>query len=125
MIKYQNVLIYFSGDTAIGPHFKEINEMFGRGPDLFIVGIGPQKPYELMRTAHLDGIQAMDMANNYLKPVKITPMHFGTFPLGIKADKSDIEVMLEAADNKEDILILEVGGRLDWDGKEFKKAIYE
>ena len=125
MIKTGNILIYYGGDSAIGPHFKEINELFGRGPDLFLVGIGPKMPDEIMRTAHMDGTEAVDMSKNYLKPVKCTPMHYGTFPLGAPHNKTDLQIFQEAveAENYGDkVIILDIGGRIEWNGSEFIKT---
>ena len=119
----EGVLIYYSGDTAIGPHFKIVNELFGRGPDLFIVGIGPQEPKTMMRAVHLDGPQAIEMAK-ILDCVRMTPMHYGTFPLGVRPDISDLQLLLNAYsdEQKEKLIVLDVGGRIDWNGTTFEKG---
>ena len=125
MMKTNDVLIYYGGDSAIGPHFKEINELFGRGPDLFLVGIGPKMPDEVMRSAHLDGNEAVDMSKNYLKPVKCSPMHYGTFPLGAPHTKTDLEIFIEAVEREQygdHVILLDVGGRIEYNGTEFVKA---
>jgi L-ascorbate metabolism protein UlaG (beta-lactamase superfamily) len=55
MIEVDNILIYFPGDTAIGPHFQEIHRFFGRSIDLFFGPIGPQEPKNVMRANHING----------------------------------------------------------------------
>ena len=122
MVESKNILIYYSGDTAVGPHFKDINNMFGRGPDLFIVGIGPQLPTRMMRAVHLDGPDALKMAKE-LSAVKITPMHYGTFPLGVRPEVSDLQLMLNACteEEREKLIVLDVGGMLEWNGTTFVK----
>lgn len=120
MIRCDNVLIYYTGDTAIGPHFKEIYEMFGRGPDLMLVGIGPLNPRSVMRSVHLDGKEALDMARD-IHAVKISPIHYETFPLGSKTDITDLQFLLNSCTEKdrENVLVLPVGGRTDWNGEQF------
>ena len=122
MIKYGDVLIYYGGDSAVGPHFAEINQLFGRGPDLFLVGIGPKEPDQIMRHAHLDGEEAVKMSKEYLKPVKCSPMHYATFPLGSYCPKTDLTIFKEAVEVEEygdHVLIPDLGGRLQWNGTEF------
>ena len=123
MIRKDNVLIYYSGDTAVGPHFKEAYEIFGRGPDLMLVGIGPQNPQAMMRSVHLDGKGAVDMAKD-IHAVKISPIHYGTFPLGAKTDITDLQCLINSCteEEREDILVLPVGGRIDWNGEKFAVA---
>lgn len=120
MISNNNVSIYYTGDTAIGPLFKEIHDFYGKGPDLFIVGIGPQEHPEMMRSVHMNGKDAWDMCE-YLQPKKVVPMHYGTFALGGCPVKTDLEVFREHAD-PEKILVNDIGGRLDWNGEVFVKA---
>jgi N-acyl-phosphatidylethanolamine-hydrolysing phospholipase D len=123
MIESENILIYYSGDTAVGPHFKEINKIYGRGPDLFIVGIGPQLPTRMMRAVHLDGPDALKMAKE-IGAVKITPMHYGTFPLGVRPEVTDLQLMLDACtdEEREKLLVIEIGGIIEWNGSTFIKV---
>lgn len=119
-INYQGCNIYYTGDTAIGPHFKEVKETLGKGPDLFIVGIGPQDPPEMMRAVHMDGKDAWDMAK-LLEPARVVPMHYGTFPLGHRPAKTDLELYNEHAEPEKSIVI-DIGGRVDWNGQVFVKG---
>ena len=123
MIQKDNCLIYYSGDTAIGPHFKEIFDFYGKGPDLFIVGIGPQNPPQVMRSVHLDGKEAIEMSH-IIHAVKTTPMHYATFPLGTSTEISDLQLLLDNSteEDRNNLIVLDVGGRIDWNGEKFEKA---
>ncbi|EAY04507.1 Zn-dependent hydrolase of beta-lactamase, putative [Trichomonas vaginalis G3] len=120
MITSGNCSIYYTGDTAIGPHFKEIKETLGRGPDLFIVGIGPQNPPEMMRAVHMDGKDTREMAK-LLEPVRVVPMHYGTFPLGFETEKTDLQIFMDHAE-PEKAIVIDIGGRVDWNGQVFVKG---
>ncbi|EAY07612.1 Zn-dependent hydrolase of beta-lactamase, putative [Trichomonas vaginalis G3] len=120
LIEHENVKIYFTGDTAVGPHFAEIKETIGRGPDLMIAGIGPTVPRETMRVVHMDGKDAWDMAKA-IGAAKLTPIHYGTFPLGRKTTKSDLDIFMEKAEAGKS-LVINTGGRIDWNGSEFVVA---
>ena len=123
MIKHENCLIYYSADTAIGPHFNEIYQFYGRGPDLFLVGIGPQEPAKTMRSVHLDGKEAIEMAH-ILHTVKTSPMHYATFPLGTRPAVSDLQFLLNHCndEDRQNLIVLDIGGRIDWNGQTFEKA---
>lgn len=64
-------IIYYPGDTAIGPHFKEVYDFIAssvdtasnepRRIDLTLMPIGPQEPHQIMRVFHVDPKEAFDM----------------------------------------------------------------
>lgn len=121
-IKYHNVIIYYSGDTAVGNQFKEVKDTLGH-VDYLLAGIGPQDPSFMMRQIHLDGKEALEMMRQ-CGAKKFTPVHYQTFPLGYKSKKSDLEFMREGIrDGEEDRVIeLSVGGMAEWNGNEFVKV---
>lgn len=114
----QKIDIYFPGDTAVGPHFKEIKNTLDKQVDLVLMPIGPIEPYNFMRAIHLDPKDAYEM-NKELGARKAIPIHYGTFALGVKGTKTDLEMLKEdwKDDNIDKII---VGDFVEWNGTEFK-----
>ena len=71
--------IYFAGDTAYGPFFREIA---GRaGPiDVALLPIGAYEPRWFMSVVHMDPAEAVQ-AHLELEATLSVAMHFGTFQL--------------------------------------------
>lgn len=70
--------IFFAGDSAYAPHFKDIGEMFA--PDICLMPIGAYKPSYIMKTNHMDPGEAVQAFHD-LKGQTFIPMHYGTFDL--------------------------------------------
>ena len=119
LIEYENISIYFPGDTAIGPHFAEIRQLTNRDIDLFLAPIGPQNPVEMMRSIHLDGHEAK-WAADVLGAKAVVPIHYGTFPLGLTVEHPD-EVLIQESfvDESDRLFVIPVGGCVMWDGVKF------
>lgn len=117
LLKYNNVTIFYPGDTAIGPHFTEIREDNGAPIDLALMPIGPQNPQQMMRAVHLDPKEAYEMSLN-LEAKDCIPIHYGTFPLGTAVEISDVE-LLRKEWKKDNIHILPAGGFMEWNGERF------
>lgn len=71
---------YFAGDTALGPHFREIRERFGP-MRLALLPIGAFRPVWFMARVHLSPQDALE-ADRALEAGTAVGMHFGTFHLG-------------------------------------------
>lgn len=120
-------VIYFPGDTAIGPHFSELHDFVAsniksisdepRTVDLAMLPIAPQEPCEVMRSVHLDPPDAYEM-QKLLKAKQVFPIHYGTFPMGRKPEIPDIELMQKVWE-EDNLHILNIGEYMEWNGKEF------
>ena len=82
--------IYFAGDTAMGGHFKEIKERFGKFR-LALLPIGAYLPGWFMHPVHLSPAEAVRV-HQLLQPDVSVAIHFGTFALG---DDGEVEPVHE------------------------------
>lgn len=112
------IKIYFPGDSAIGPHFKEINNTFG-DIDLAMMPIGPQEPSDTMKAVHMDPKDAYEMSLD-LGAKKVFPIHYGTFPLGLEPKIDDITLLKNCWKN-DTLSVINVGEFMEWNGNEFIK----
>ena len=84
-------VVYFAGDTGMGPHFRQIRERFGP-PRLALLPIGAYLPRWFMHPIHIDPAQAAD-AHRILGASRSVGMHFGTFALADEGmDQAPIEL---------------------------------
>lgn len=79
VIKTAKQTIYFAGDTAQGPHFRQIRERLG-APTFAMIPIGAFKPEWFMEPVHLSPEQAVK-AFQELNADQAMAIHFGTFQL--------------------------------------------
>ncbi len=73
-------VIYFAGDTGLGPHFGEVRRRFGP-PRLALLPIGAYLPRWFMGPNHMSPADAAE-AHRLLGAERSRAIHFGTFPLG-------------------------------------------
>lgn len=73
--------IFFAGDTAYSPHFKDIRNRRSEVLDLAIMPVGAFKPRWFMKAAHTNPEEALQ-ASADLKAKRMVPVHWGTFELG-------------------------------------------
>lgn len=72
--------VYFSGDTAMGPHFDLVRQRFGH-IRLALLPIGAYLPRWFMKPVHISPADAI-AAHKILGASTSVAIHFGTFPLG-------------------------------------------
>lgn len=71
--------LFFSGDTTLGPVFREIGEKLGPF-DLSFIGIGAYEPASIMRGSHTTPEQAAQLARD-IRAKRMVGMHWGTVRL--------------------------------------------
>jgi L-ascorbate metabolism protein UlaG (beta-lactamase superfamily) len=106
MIESPGRLVYFAGDTAFGPHFAQIREMFGP-PELALLPIGAYQPRWFMSPVHMAPEEAVK-AHEILGAKTSIAIHHGTFQLaddGIDTPKKE----LIACPKDESFVILDNG----------------
>src|SRR5678815_4194355 len=79
MIQVDDRRIFFAGDSAYAPFFREVRER--RGPiDLALIPIGAYEPRWFMHVVHMNPAEAVQAHLDLGAPPSIG-MHFGTFQL--------------------------------------------
>lgn len=79
VIQSSNLKLFFGGDSAYGPFFKEIYNRFG-AMDVSIIPIGAYEPQWFMKDQHLNPEEAVQVHLDLKSRLSIGT-HFGTFPL--------------------------------------------
>jgi len=79
MIAVAGRRIYFAGDTAYAPIFRDIRQRLG-APDVSLIPIGAYEPRWFMRSVHMNPAEAVQ-AHMELESRESIAMHFGTFQL--------------------------------------------
>lgn len=74
-----DVRIFFAGDTAYAPFFRDVRQRFGR-IDLALLPIGAYEPRWFMQAVHMNPAEAVQ-AHMDLGAAESVGMHFGTFQL--------------------------------------------
>ena len=95
LIKADDRLIYFAGDTSYADHFEQIEQRFGP-VDIALVPIGAYKPAYLMAQSHVNPHEAAK-AVNVLRAGHIVPMHYGTFDLSDEPASEPLRQLTEVA----------------------------
>lgn len=117
LLEYHDIMVYFPGDTSLGPHFPELTDFIDRRPiHLVTMPIGPSGPPEIMRMSHLDPKDAYDMSM-MINAKKVVPIHWGTFPLGLPPPIPDIDAVeaeFRTTNHSNLLYRLKVGGALQY-----------
>lgn len=71
--------VYFAGDTAYGPHFRDIAARHG-APDVSLLPIGAYEPAWFMREQHMHPGEAVQAHEDLGSPLSVAT-HHGTFRL--------------------------------------------
>ena len=95
LIRANDKLIYFAGDTAYADHFEAIEERFGP-LDIVLMPIGAYKPAFMMSKSHVNPHEAAK-AVNVLRAGHIVPMHYGTFDLSDEPASEPLRQLTEVA----------------------------
>jgi len=110
VIEGKSKTIWFGGDSAYSPHFKEVGTFFPN-IDLALIGIGAYKPEWFMQSAHTSPQQAWQGFEES-GARQLLPMHYGTYdlsdePMGEPA--RFISACAKTADRVEDLVMPKVG----------------
>jgi L-ascorbate metabolism protein UlaG (beta-lactamase superfamily) len=95
VLKTQNTMLYFAGDTGLNTHFEEIQEVFGP-MDICIMPVGAYRPSFMMQKSHLNPHEAVK-AFNHLRGGTFIPMHYGTFDLSDEPPSEPVRLLQEIA----------------------------
>lgn len=79
LFEYQGFKLYFGGDSAMGPVFRQTGHKYGP-IDLALIGIGAYSPRKLLRSVHASPEEAVEMAKA-IGAKAILGMHWGTIEL--------------------------------------------
>ena len=86
--------IFFAGDTAYGPFFRDIRRRLGP-IDLALLPIGAYEPRWFMKAVHMNPAEAVQ-AHLDLEPSESVGMHFGTFQLTTEGIDEPLRALDEA-----------------------------
>ncbi len=107
ILKHGGFSVYFAGDSAAGPHFKEIGERYDI--DVALMPIGAYRPEFIMKHNHLNPQEAYD-AFKQLRAKLMIPMHYGTFKLSDEPLDEPLQWMRRIAEkHQEKILFIRPG----------------
>jgi L-ascorbate metabolism protein UlaG (beta-lactamase superfamily) len=79
LFEYNGYKVYFGGDSAMGPVFRQTGHKYGP-IDLALIGIGAYAPRKLLRSVHACPEEAIEMAQA-IGAKKVLGMHWGTIEL--------------------------------------------
>ena len=91
MLRTEHGQVLFAGDSAAGPHWREIRDRLG-APDVALLPIGAYEPRWFMAAAHMNPAEAVD-AHQDLQSRQSIGMHFGTFQLTDEAVQAPLEAL--------------------------------
>src|SRR5262249_1612312 len=86
--------IYFAGDTAYAPFFRDVRQRLGP-IDLALLPIGAYEPRWFMRVVHMNPAEAVQ-AHLDLEAERSLGMHFGTFRLTTEGIDEPLRALDEA-----------------------------
>jgi L-ascorbate metabolism protein UlaG (beta-lactamase superfamily) len=87
--------LYFCGDSAYGPHFRQIEEQFGP-IDVVLLPIGAYKPHFMMNRSHMNPNEAAKVSNE-LRAGHLVPMHYGTYDLSDEPASEPLQTLEQVA----------------------------
>jgi len=81
ILRHGGYTLYCAGDSAWGPHFREIGLAFQ--PDLALLPIGGYSPRWFLRSRHLNPPEAVE-ASRQLGVSRVIPCHYGTYRVSME-----------------------------------------
>ena len=79
LFEYHGFKVYFGGDSAMGPVFRQTDHKYGP-IDLALIEIGAYAPRKLLRSVHASPEEAVEMGKA-IKAKSLLGMHWGTIEL--------------------------------------------
>jgi len=110
VIRFEERVVYFAGDTAFGDHFAQIRERFGP-PRLSFLPIGAYQPEWFMSSVHMSP-EAAVRAHRILDSDTSIAIHHGTFQLADDAIDTPRDKLCSSG-RPDTFLILENGQSLE------------
>ena len=86
--------VYFAGDSAVSPIFKDIRNRYG-DPDISFLPIGSFLPRWFMKPSHMSPDEAV-FAHKMLRSKKSVGIHWGTFQLSAEAREAPVSELKKA-----------------------------
>jgi L-ascorbate metabolism protein UlaG (beta-lactamase superfamily) len=96
LVSVHGTRIYFAGDSAYAPFFREVRHRFGT-IDLSLLPIGAYEPRWFMQAVHMNPAEAVQ-AHVDLESSESVGMHFGTFQLTTEGIDAPVRALREACD---------------------------
>ena len=94
MLAARGARIFFAGDTAYGPFFRDVRQRLGP-IDLALLPIGAYEPRWFMQAVHMNPAEAVQ-AHFDLEASESVGMHFGTFQLTAEGIDEPLRALDEA-----------------------------
>ncbi|GHA77065.1 MBL fold metallo-hydrolase [Pontibacter akesuensis] len=95
VLKTPELTLYFAGDSALAPHFEEIENLLGP-MDVCIMPVGAYKPAFMMSKSHMNPHEAIK-AYNLLRGGVFIPMHYGTYDLSDEPASEPVRLLEQVA----------------------------
>jgi len=99
MLKVGGARLYFAGDSAYGPFFRDIRRRLGP-IDLALLPIGAYEPRWFMHVVHMNPAEAVQ-AHVDLEAAESIGMHFGTFQMTMEGIDAPVTALEEARREKQ------------------------
>ena len=99
MLTLSDTRLYFAGDSAYGPFFREIGRRFG-AIDLALLPIGAYEPRWFMQSVHMNPDEAVQ-AHVDLAATRSIGIHFGTFQLTTEGIDAPLRALEQARDKRQ------------------------
>jgi L-ascorbate metabolism protein UlaG (beta-lactamase superfamily) len=94
MLSSGSARIFFAGDTAYGPFFRDVRRRLGQ-IDLALLPIGAYEPRWFMRAVHMNPAEAVQ-AHLDLEATESIGMHFGTFQMTAEGIEEPVQALDDA-----------------------------
>jgi L-ascorbate metabolism protein UlaG (beta-lactamase superfamily) len=113
LIRSGDISIYFAGDSAFGPHFKEIRKLMGK-INICLMPVGAYKPAYLRQSSHMNPHESFHAFKEMGGEVFV-PMHYGTYQLAgepMSEPELALKTLQISSKGSKAIKILQVGEEL-------------